>query len=87
MRSPVSRMAAAVIFVVALGGVALWFHGSGATYALADFIQPLLDAKKMRYKETVSGIMIKPEGQSPFTYSSKILVLRQQACGHTIAGP
>lgn len=53
MRSPVSRIAATVIFVVALGGVALWFHGSGATYALADFIQPIIDAKSATCKMTV----------------------------------
>ncbi len=31
MRSPVSRVAAAAIFVLAVTGVALWFHGGGAT--------------------------------------------------------
>ena len=31
MRSPVSRIAAAVIFVLAVGGVAFWFHGVGTT--------------------------------------------------------
>jgi len=53
MRSPVSRIAATIIFVIALGGVALWFHGSGATYALADFIQPIIDAKSATCKTTV----------------------------------
>ncbi len=51
MRSPVSRLAAAAIFVLALGGVALWFHG-GTTPALADFLQPLLEAKTVKYKVT-----------------------------------
>lgn len=55
MRSPVSRIAAAVIFAVALGGVALFFHGSGATYALADFIQPILEAKTATCKMTVES--------------------------------
>ena len=39
MRSPVSRVAAAVVFVLAIGGVALWFHGGGTTPALADFLE------------------------------------------------
>jgi hypothetical protein len=45
MRSRVSRVAAAVIFDVAVGGVALWFHGSGATFAYAYLIRPILEAK------------------------------------------
>jgi outer membrane lipoprotein-sorting protein len=50
MRSSVSRVAAAVIFILALTGVALWFHGAGATPTLADFIQPVLDAKTAKMK-------------------------------------
>ena len=46
MRSPVSRAAAAAVFVLAIGGVALWFHVSGTKYAFADFIKPILDAKE-----------------------------------------
>ncbi len=56
MRSPVSRAAAAVIFVVAIVGTALWFHGGGATPAFADFagfIEPIRDAKSAKYKVTV----------------------------------
>ncbi len=52
MRSPVSRVAAAAIFILAIGGVALWFHGGGTTPAFANFLQPLLDAKTVKYKET-----------------------------------
>ena len=52
MRSPVSRVAAAVIFVLAITGVALWFHGGGATYAFADFIEPILEAKTAKFKMT-----------------------------------
>jgi outer membrane lipoprotein-sorting protein len=52
MRSPVSRVAAAVIFVVALGGVALLFHGGGATFAFGDFIAPILEAKSAKFKIT-----------------------------------
>ena len=52
MRSPVSRVAAAAIFVLAIAGVALWFHGGGTTPAFADFLQPLLEAKTVKYKIT-----------------------------------
>jgi outer membrane lipoprotein-sorting protein len=53
MRSPVSRIAAAIVFAVAIGGVALLFHGSGAAYVLADFIQPIIDAKTATCKMTI----------------------------------
>jgi len=53
MRSRVSRAMAAVIFVLAITEVAVWFHGLGATPALADFIQPILEAKTVKYKTTV----------------------------------
>ena len=52
MRSPVSRATAAAIFVLAIVGVALWFHGGGTTPAFANFLQPLLDAKTVKYKLT-----------------------------------
>ena len=52
MRSPVSRVAAAAIFVFAVAGVALWFHGGGAAPAFADFLQPILEAKTVKYKLT-----------------------------------
>ncbi len=52
MRSPVSRVTAASIFVLAVAGVALWFHGGGARPALADFLEPILEAKTVRYKVT-----------------------------------
>ncbi|MGA2062819.1 MAG: hypothetical protein ABSG67_20290, partial [Thermoguttaceae bacterium] len=53
MRSPVTRVTAAAIFVLAIGGVALWFHGGGTTPAFADFLQPILDAKTVKYKMTI----------------------------------
>ena len=53
MRSPVSRVAAAAIFVLAVTGVALWFHGGGTTPAFADFLQPILEAKGVKYKMTL----------------------------------
>jgi anti-sigma-K factor RskA len=51
MRSPVSRVTAAV-FVLAITGVAVWFHGRGATPALADFLEPILEAKTVKCKMT-----------------------------------
>ena len=53
MRSPISRATAAAIFVLAIAGVALWFHGGGTTPAFADFLQPILDAKTVKYKITI----------------------------------
>ncbi len=52
MRSPVSRVAAAAIFVLAITGVAVWFHGVGANSALADFLEPIREAKTVKYKVT-----------------------------------
>jgi hypothetical protein len=52
MRHPVSRVAAAAILVLAIGGVALWFHGGGTTPAFADFLQPILETKTVKYKMT-----------------------------------
>lgn len=52
MRSPVSRATAAMIFVLAIIGAALWFHGGGATPALAVFVEPILDAKTVKYNRT-----------------------------------
>jgi outer membrane lipoprotein-sorting protein len=61
MRSPVSRVAAAVIFVLAITGVALWFHGGGTTRAFADFIQPILEAKTVTYKMTTQMTALSAE--------------------------
>ncbi len=52
MRHPASAVTAATIFVLAIAGVVLWFHG-GATPAFADFLQPILDAKTVKYKMTL----------------------------------
>ena len=52
MHSPVSRVAAAVILALAVTGVALWFHAGGTTPAFADFIEPILNAKTVKYKAT-----------------------------------
>jgi hypothetical protein len=53
MRHPVSSATAAAIFVLAVTGVAWWFHGGGTTPAFADFLQPLLEAKTVKCKVTV----------------------------------
>jgi outer membrane lipoprotein-sorting protein len=52
MRSPVSRVAAAAILVLAMGGVAVWFHAGGTTPAFADYVKPILEAKTVKYKMT-----------------------------------
>ena len=61
MRSPVSRVTAAAILVLAVTGVALWFHGSGTTPAFADFIEPILHAKTVKYKVTGKVTALSPE--------------------------
>ena len=52
MRSPVSRVAAAVIFVLAIAGVALWFHGGGATVSFAQVVEQFLKVKSYKLKIT-----------------------------------
>ncbi len=55
MRSPVSRISAAAILALAIGGIAVWFHGGGTTPAFADFpdfIEPILSAKTVTFKTT-----------------------------------
>lgn len=69
MRHPVSRAAAAVIFVLALGGVALWFHTAGATLTFADFVRTIVDAKTVKYKMTAET-----EGQPPLTSVGMVLL-------------
>ena len=49
MRSPISR---AAVLVLAIAGVAFWFYGGGATYALADFLEPIREAKTVKCKVT-----------------------------------
>ena len=53
MRSSVSRIAAAAVFAFAVAGVAFWFHGGGAVPAFAEFLQPILDAKTVKFKMTM----------------------------------
>ena len=49
MRSPISR---AAVLVLAIAGVAFWFYAGGATYALADFLEPIREAKTVKCKVT-----------------------------------
>jgi outer membrane lipoprotein-sorting protein len=62
MRSPASRVAAATVLVLVIGGVALWFPGGGATPALADFLKPILEAKTAKFK-----MILDIEGKKPIT--------------------
>ena len=68
MRSPVSRVAAATTFVLAITGVALWFHGAGATRTFADFVAPILDAKSIQFKTTTEV-----KGQPPVTGETRVI--------------
>ena len=78
MRHPVSRATAATVFVLAIIGVALWFHGGGATLALADFIQPLLDAKTVTFKMTFEGDGQKITGKAMAMASPQRMRLEQE---------
>ena len=70
MRSPVSRVAASVVFVLTVTGVALWFHGGGATPAFADFAAPILEAKTVKCKMT-----IEMKGPPARTIKSEVMTL------------
>ena len=50
VHSPVSPVTAVAALVLLIIGVALWFHGLGATPAFGDFIRPILEAKTVKYK-------------------------------------
>ena len=52
MRSPVFRISAVAILALAIGGIAVWFHGGGTTPAFANFIEPILNAKTVTFKTT-----------------------------------
>jgi outer membrane lipoprotein-sorting protein len=71
MRSPVSRIAAAVIFVLAITGVAMLFQGGGgAAFALADFAAPILEAKTVKCTMT-----IEMKGPPARTITSEVMTL------------
>ena len=68
MRRPVSRIAVVVVFVTAIIGAALWFHGAGTTFAFADFAAPILKAKTIKYKMTTEM-----KGPHPMLTTSEIM--------------
>jgi outer membrane lipoprotein-sorting protein len=70
MRFSITGLAAAIAFVMVVVGAVVWFHGSSATFAFADFIQPILTAKTAKYKQT-----IEIEGQPARTITSQWMVL------------
>lgn len=53
MRSPVFRISAPAILALAIGGIALWFHGGGTTPAFGDFLEPILSAKTVTFTTIV----------------------------------
>jgi len=61
---PLSRVTAAAVLFLAIGGIVLWFHGSGTSAALADFIQPILDAKTIVFKRKTVEIGVAAVGYS-----------------------
>ncbi len=67
MRHPMSVVSAAV-FLFAVAGVALWFHGGGTSVALADFIQPILEAKTVTFKMTT-------EYEGTYRETSEVMML------------
>lgn len=70
MRSPVFRASSAALFVLAITGVALWFHGGGTTPAFADFAAPILEAKTVKCKMT-----IEMKGPPARTITSEVMTL------------
>lgn len=70
MRSPVSRFSAAAVLVLAIAGVALWFHGAGATHAFADFVEPIVEAKTAKFKITTEI-----KGPPAATIKGEVMVL------------
>lgn len=71
MRSPVSRVAASVVFVLTVTGVSMLFRGGGgAAFAFADFAAPFLEAKTVKYKMT-----IEMKGPPARTTTSEMMML------------
>ena len=70
MRSPVSRVSAAAVLILAITGVAFWFHGGGATFAFADFIAPIIEAKTAKFK-TITEV----KGPPAATITGDVMVL------------
>lgn len=84
MRHRVSSAATAAVFIIAMVGVGLWFHGGGTTPAYADFLQPILDAKTVRYKISIemtgtpagtTGLSAEEQEKRTKPHTSKIMEL------------
>ena len=70
MRSPVFRVSAAAVFVLAITSVALFFRGGGVAFAFEDFAAPILEAKTIKCKMT-----IEMKGPPARTITSEMMVL------------
>ena len=71
MRSPVSRIASAGTFVLAITGFAILFQGGGGTaFAFDDFVAPILEAKTVKFK-----ITIELKGPPVQTLTGELMVL------------
>ncbi len=70
MRSPVFRVSAAAVFVLAITSVALFFRGGGVAFAFDDFAAPILEAKTVKCKMT-----IEVKGPPAQTITSEVMVL------------
>lgn len=84
MRHPLSRVAAAAIFVIAVGGVLLWFSTGGTTPAFADFVESIITVKSAKYKTTLEN-----EGKPSETAQSMFLApnrFRDELPGRVIIG-
>jgi outer membrane lipoprotein-sorting protein len=62
---------------LAIGGIAVWFHGGGTTPAFADFIEPILSAKTVTFKTTFEGEGQKVTGKVMATASPQRIRLEQ----------
>ncbi len=82
MHSPISRVAAAVVFVLAVTAITLWFHGGGTTPAFADFITPILDAKVVKFKMTI--VM---KGPPAVTTTGEMMILDAARSRHEMVMP
>ncbi len=55
MRHPVSRVVAVAVFLLAIGGVALWFATGGTRSAFADLLDSIISVKSAKYKTTLEN--------------------------------
>ena len=79
MRQPIARVAAAIVIIIMVSGVALWFSGGGTKAAFADFVASIVEAKSAKFKVTAEV-----EGQPPITIPAMFLApagLRQELPG------